>query len=346
MGVVVGTLLALYGFAFMVWPYKVWSATAGMSFETPQLIEPSERQLRYWRVSGSIFMTLGVFLAVTLPGDGNAGDRFERGAWPAAIGSAVTLVLFIRALRSPHVDFIDLPPNEPSLFVYWWWSTVFAVWLGIVAIGLPKLLASPTTNEIAEEWISSGKDRWGDAFAADLPVESDVPAGMLAIPQGEYLAMDSFWGVPEQLPALAESLGPESVAQLESTDLIVLAEPDIVCEITGAVVREVTPQTEADDAERSRVEVALLTHDRGTVEDCISDELDFSRPVQAVFVDLDEPLNSRSVVPHPGAPPCEVKRAIPLHHEIPDAELCATLAWSASQDLYFDDMPRELREDD
>lgn len=329
-------LIVPFALVMLINPSALWNATAWMRFRDPQLIEPSERQQRFWQVSAVVYLMIGAALPLTLHSVRAAG-------WLLLALATLMVVMMVRAFNPPQVRDYDLPPNEPSPVQYGIWTMTFVVLLGVSVVLSFKAIAGPGDDAVREQWVAQGRAQWQDAFLAELPTWEHASTDLVHDPWGSFIEVDQERREPSQLFAVAEAIGPRAVALIEAADLILLPDSDFVCTVSGAVVRE---NGDADGT----IEVAIVTHEGEHINDCL-DRRAPRGPLQAVFVSVEGPLGDTTPVlgmgavrSYVGGGGCDRPRLV----NIPgteDRDDCDFMFWNRldpGKNPYFDPMPPQL----
>ncbi len=327
-----------FGLVMLFFPMGYWRATAWMSYRNPDRVEPSARHVRFWQVTAVVYLLMGGAIPLAIHNE-------RAGGWLGLALAALMLVMMVRAFTAPEVPDSVLPPNEPSPLQYATWVVAYVVVLGVAVVLSFRGISVPTDSDIRGEWVEKGRAQWEAAFVAELPTWEHASTNLLHEPSGKFIEVDHQLREPSQLFAVAEAIGPRAVAQFEATDLILLAHSDFGCTVTGAVVRD---GGVVGASGRGSIEVALVSNQGSHISDCVGD-LDIDRPLQAVFVDLDEPLGDRYVTSYTEGGGCDR----PLMWNDPswerDPHVCSVMAWSTAdlrRDGYVDPLPRRLEESD
>lgn len=320
----------LVGIALIKAPDAVWDVMAGFAYRNPSRAYPSARRLRLMQAQGAVVVTLALAVIAGFVTGGRGGEPWEVAAWILLAGILVTLVMLVRVFTLPKPDERDLPANEPADLSYALAGAATAFGLLGMAMTAVILLSVPTKAERYDEWVEKGREKWEQVLLAEHENWRQAPAQVQYEPRGSFVEINQATREPRLLFAVAEAMGPETTALVESSDLLLIASSNFVCPLSGAVVHEVG----------SDVEVALVTSVRHDISACSkAKRASDDRSVRAVLVDLDAPLGDRTVRSYREDGACE--REVETSTGLTTDNVCLR-GWEHERSGYFAPIPHQL----
>lgn len=255
-----GLVLALVSLPGLLIPEVMWAMFGGLSFRTPEQVEPSPRRYRTVRMGSATTFLIGVVILIGSFWQGTADEK----AIAAFTASLIGIGLFIagvivsivlrkrrqRATQTTEED--DLPPNEPSDISYafdYFGIIVYLVLLVVVSgslIGLEQrkqdrideLTGDKPLTEEQQRSVDESIRLWNTLHQDRYPVLDSVPDGaVLAMPR-LYDPIDSTNRTPRVVWYQSKIVTDVAAAMPIASADIAVNFPAFSCHVTSIVIIE------------------------------------------------------------------------------------------------------------
>ncbi|CAN5555732.1 hypothetical protein BH10ACT7_BH10ACT7_26910 [soil metagenome] len=201
-----GLILALVSLPGLLIPEVMWAMFGGLSYRTPERVEPSPRRYRVVRMGSATTFLIGVVILIGAFWPGTADEK----AIAAFTASLIGIGLFIagviisvvlrkrRRFREKRYEDDDLPPDEPSDLSYgfdYFGIIVYLVLLVVVSgsfIGMEQrkqdrideLTGDKPLTEEQQRSVDETLQMWNTLHVDRYPVLDAVPEGaVIAMPR-------------------------------------------------------------------------------------------------------------------------------------------------------------------
>lgn len=255
-----GLVLALISLPGLLIPQVIWELFGGLSFRTPERVEPSPRRYRVVRMGSATTFLIGVVILIGSFWPGTADQKAIAAFSASLIGIGlfiaaviVSIVLRKRRQRITHEnEEDDLPPNEPSDISYgfdYFGIIVYLVLLVVVSgslIGLEQrkqdrideLTGDKPLTEEQQRSVDEAISLWNTLHQDRYPVLDAVPEGAVLVLPRIYDPIDAADRTPRVVWYQSKKVTDVAAAMPIGSADIAVNFPSFSCHVTSIVIVE------------------------------------------------------------------------------------------------------------
>lgn len=258
-----GVVIALVSLPGLLIPEVIWAMFGGLSFRTPERVEPSKRRYRVARMGSATTFLIGVTIVVAGLWPGTGDEKAVAAFVTSLIGcglfiAGIVLSIVLRKRRESRTGRLeetddDLPPDEASEISYgfdYFGIIVYLVLLVVISgsfIGfeqrkqdrIDQITSGPTPlTPDQQKTVDETLSKFTDLHLDRYPVLTEVPEGAVVALSFGYNVVDAAERSPRkvwyQSQPTYDVAPPMGIGEAD----IALRYPAFDCHVTAIVIQE------------------------------------------------------------------------------------------------------------